>query len=225
MAARAWSALSLLVLGLPAAALARPAPRHSLPWTDVDPEDRYPLDAHPRTVAAIGPLRCPSEDIVRYAGEFVPYARPVQVHRAFRERLRAFEGIVRDVAVAHYGRAPRRILHLGALACRRIRGYPTWLSEHALGNAIDIAGFEFGPVPARLRARVAPALRGPLQVSVLEHWEARRGAAAAHAAFLHALADALVERPDVFRVLLGPAYPGHANHLHLDVGPYRLVEL
>jgi hypothetical protein len=44
-------------------------------------------------------------------------------------------------------------------------------------------------------------------------------------AFLYALADALIARPDVFRSLVGPDYPGHKNRLHLAHPPYRLVKV
>jgi len=35
----------------------------------------------------------------------------------------------------------------------------------------------------------------------------------------------LIGRQDLFRVVLGPAWPGHHNHFHLDFAPYRVVEV
>jgi hypothetical protein len=192
-----------------------------LPWTDAI--DRYELDDQNRTVAKTGKLTCPDAGLTRYAGTVVRLDRPAVVHAAFAERLKKFEAIVRDVAIEHYGRAPTRMRHLGTLACRRIRGYPTWLSEHALGNAIDIAGFDFPAASAALR-KSNREIPGPaFRVSVLDHWQANP--TSRHGLFLHALAKKLVDSPEVFRVLLGPAYPGHKNHFHFDMGPYRLIEM
>ena len=45
------------------------------------------------------------------------------------------------------------------------------------------------------------------------------------AADLADLARRVIARPEVFRTVLGPAYPGHHNHFHLDCAPYRVVEV
>jgi hypothetical protein len=107
-----------------------------------------------------------------------------------------------------------------------MRLYPTWVSEHALGNAIDIAGFDFGPAArgAELPSTLPQPLRRAFQVRLLTHWNAQ-GAAQTHSRFLRALAGAVIARPDVFHVVLGPAWPGHKNHFHLDHAPYRVVEV
>ena len=76
----------------------------------------------------------------------MPYHSTVTVHPAFRERLRRFEVVVHSVAMEIYGRAPRKIVHMGTFNCRRIRRFPHLISEHGLGNAIDVAGFDFGPL-------------------------------------------------------------------------------
>ncbi len=38
------------------------------------------------------------------------------------------------------------------------------------------------------------------------------------------LAERVIDRPDLFRVVLGPSYPGHTGHFHFDLAPYRLVK-
>jgi hypothetical protein len=192
-----------------------------LPWTDA--VDHYELDDQNRTVAQKGKLVCPDKGFVRYAGTVVRLDRPAIVHTAFAARMKKFEAIVRDVAMEHYGRAPTRMRHLGTLACRRIRGYPTWLSEHALGNAIDIAAFDFPAASAALRKSNPNLPPRAFRVSILDDWQANPSSR--HGLFLHALAKKLVDSPEVFRVLLGPAYPGHKNHFHFDMGPYRLIEM
>ena len=187
---------------------------------------RYALDDVSRQASSAGPLRCASEPVslVTYRGERLRYARPLRVHPAFRERLLAFEAIVDEVARAHFGRSPRHIVHFGAYACRSVRGRPELVSEHALGNALDVAGFAFGPVPRKQPgyADLPKPLRPAFQVRVDKHWRAQ-GADAPKAAFLHTLAARIVARPDVFRVVLGPGWPGHHNHFHFDNAPYRLV--
>ena len=49
--------------------------------------------------------------------------------------------------------------------------------------------------------------------------------AATVAAFLATLTERLVERSDIFRSMFGPGHGGHDDHLHLDVSPWRWVDL
>ena len=185
------------------------------------------LAAVPRVLSPGEDLPCGELPLVRYGGSALKYQRVARVHPAFVARLRAFEALVSEVALAYYGRPPRRLVHLGTYNCRRMRTYPTWVSEHALGNAIDLAGFDFGPLK---RGEVLPdgvpvALRRPFQVRIEAHFKRRRGVGRYHARFLHALTRALIARPELFPVVLGPGWPGHHNHLHLDGAPYRAVEV
>ena len=196
--------------------------------SDLSPANQgYPLDEIPRALEPGTRLPCLSGDIplVNYRGEHLRYQKPVRIHPAFRAQLAAFEALVSEVALAHFGRVPDRIVHLGSYNCRVMRRYPSWVSEHALGNAIDIAGFDFAPLARKHRsyASLAPKLRGAVRVRVEQHWNAK-GAQAPYAAFLHDLARKIAERPDVFHVVLGPGYPGHHNHFHLDHAPYRVVD-
>ncbi len=190
------------------------------------PLEAYPLDAISRTVPPRGRLRCPKVPLTTYRGDIVRYHHPVRVFTGFVPRLRLFEAVVRDVATELYGRAPRRIVHLGTYNCRRIAAYPEMLSEHALGNGIDVAGFDFGRLPRR--AKVPPGtparFRHAFSIRLAKHWDAK-GRETIHARFLRELARRLIARPDIFRVLLGPGYPGHSNHFHFDCGPYRFVAI
>jgi len=187
----------------------------------------YPLDDQPRTLDEGAALPCEASalPLVRYRGDSLRYQKPLQIHPAFRAQLAAFEQIVAAVARKHYGRVPKQIVHLGGYSCRRMRRYPTWVSEHALGNAIDVAGFDFAPARKEQRQPgQAPALRRAFTVRLEKHWNAR-GPGEPHNRFLRALAQALIDRPDVFHVVLGPAWPGHHNHFHLDHAPYRVIEV
>lgn len=193
--------------------------------TDPNPErdEPYPLDAIARSLPPGAELPCSSRGLVRYQGDFIRYARPAQIHPAFRERLRRMERLVKSTAVEIYGRAPSRLLHLGTFNCRRIRAYPDLLSEHALGNAIDVEGFEFGPISGDGGATPALAPRGAFKVRLVPHWDSPRQVDRVHRRFLRTLAQRVIDEPGLFRVALGPAWPGHRNHFHFDCAPYRLV--
>jgi hypothetical protein len=187
------------------------------------PAGSYPLDDLDRTVAATGPVRCPTLPLTVYRGSGVRYTRPVRVHPAFADRLRVFEEVVAEVSREHFGRPPITLSHAGTYSCRRIGGYPTLLSEHSFGNGIDVVGFTFPSLRRRQPPSALPArLRRPFTVTLAD-WQ--RDPATPQARFLDALARRLVARRDIFRVLLGPAYPGHKGHFHFDVAPFRLVAI
>lgn len=190
-------------------------------WNDLT-GDSYPLDGISREVSTGGETRCPELTFVSYAGSAVRYGRPVRVADAFVPRLELFDTLVAEVAIAHYGRAPSTVRHFGALACRRVRGSQGRLSEHALGNAIDVAGFAFARKKAGEPAptTVPVELHKPFVVSVEKHWDGGASLAEAlHQRFLRALV-ARVQEDDVFRGVIGPGREGHANHLHFDQSPW-----
>ncbi|APR81723.1 Extensin-like protein [Minicystis rosea] len=219
--ARRLSVMATLMLATAlAAALASPV------RADPPKEPPYPLDSLPRE-APEGDLACPEVTLETYWGDVLRYKPHVLIYTGMKPRLAAFERVVRDVAVEVYGRAPERIAHLGGYGCRRMREHAGWLSEHALGNAIDIEGFDFGHIAkgATLPAGLDKAFANGFEVRVLKHWGKKTGHAAVHARFLRTLALRLIAREDVFRVLLGPGYPGHNNHFHFDMSPTRLVQI
>ncbi len=187
----------------------------------------YALDDVSREVPEKGKVTCPKVPLVSYRGETVRYHKPLKIHAAFRERLKAFEALVAEAGIEVYGRAPKKIRHFGTYNCRRIGGYPTYISEHGLGNGIDVSGFSFGRAAknAKLPKGISKRLRRPFRVTVLDHYRAKRGLGKTHSRFLRLLANKLAARPDIFRVMLGPGYPGHENHFHFDCGPYRVVDM
>jgi hypothetical protein len=189
------------------------------------PLDEFELDGVSRSIPARGRFTCPDVDRVRYRGTAVRFQRPVTLARPFVARVARFEAIVAEVARRVYGRAPARIRHLGGTVCRRMKTFPELLSEHAIGDAIDIEGFDFERARRGERTAAPRGLRGAFQVRIERHWNGSRGAAALHARFLRQLADELIAQGDLFRVMLGPSYPGHGNHLHLDTSTFRMIEL
>ncbi len=91
-----------------------------------------------------------------------------------------------------------RIEHLGAYSCRRLYGRDEgpW-SQHATGNAIDIAGF---------------ALADGRRISVLRDWSG----SGPDAQFLRRARDGAC---GAFATVLSPDYnAAHRDHLHFDMG-------
>jgi hypothetical protein len=94
------------------------------------------------------------------------------------------------------GSPVERIEHLGAYSCRRLYGRAKgrW-SEHATGNAIDIAAF---------------VLADGRRIAVLGDWKAKDE----RARFLHRVRDGACR---IFGTVLSPDYnAAHRDHLHLD---------
>lgn len=91
-----------------------------------------------------------------------------------------------------------RIEHLGIYSCRRVNGSAAgrW-SEHATGNAIDIAAF---------------VLEDGRRISVRADWAT--DGESAEARFLHAVRNSACA---IFGTVLSPEYNSvHADHFHLD---------
>lgn len=186
-------------------------------WSD----ESYSLDSEPRHLEPDETLACEPEQMIKHRSRALRYA--VTAHPDFALRLTRFEDFITQLAIEHYGRAPRRLIHRGVFACRSLRTRQERISEHALGNAIDLQGFDFGPLPRRATAPEAlpRAMRRAFQLRVVKHWSPRHERDAYHAAFLHRLAEELRARPDIFRGIVGPPRPRHHDHLHLDAAPWR----
>jgi hypothetical protein len=189
--------------------------------------DAYALDDRERWVVNGARVSCDRKSLVSYPGTHLRYQGALLVDPAFKERLARFESVAAEVAKEIYGREPRRVVHYGAFSCRSTRNRSRLVSEHAFGNALDLVGFDFAaakktdtPDPELPRA-----LKGAFQVRVAKHWAASSGTAATHARFFAELTRRLQERGDIFRSMFGPGHGGHDDHLHLDVSPWRYVDL
>jgi hypothetical protein len=110
------------------------------------------------------------------------------------------ERVIQPAAIRHFGRPATVLRQIGAYSCRQRSGGGR-LSQHASGQAIDIAGFEISGGPRAL---------------VREHWRDNgpRGR------FLREVARAACA---AFSVVLTPSHDvWHADHLHFDIGKDRL---
>jgi hypothetical protein len=104
---------------------------------------------------------------------------------------------VQPAAIAWFGEPVVEIDQLDAYSCRPVDGIPSQnISEHAFGNAIDIAGYELAD--GRKITVKQDFLRGDPQSK----------------GFLHEIFAAACAR---FKTVLGPGYPEHDDHFHLDL--------
>jgi hypothetical protein len=194
-------------------------------WVNILRGDEYALDDIPRRLEPKARLKCDPSTLDTYKGTSVVFSGGVLVNAAFIDRLVQFEALVNEVALEVYGRTPNRLLHAGAYSCRTSRNRTTRLSEHALGNALDVVGFSFNGVAKAQRATTPAIVKNGFRVTVGRHWNAERtDAGRLHRTFLRRLADETVAR-EIFRIALGPSHPGHADHLHFDMSPWNYTHL
>ena len=127
---------------------------------------------------------------------------PALMSCPFAATLGAFETrVIEPAARRILGKRISAIEHFGAYACRNERGGdPNRLSQHAYGRAIDIRGFK---------------LAGGDEILVLRDW---RGDGP-KARFLHEVAKGACA---MFGVVITPnANSFHADHIHVDTGPFK----
>jgi hypothetical protein len=110
-------------------------------------------------------------------------------------------GAVQPSAMSRLGSPVVAIHQLSSYSCRpvnnQVGGDP---SEHAFGNALDIASFELAD------GRV---------ITVADDWY---GGTQAERDFLREI-DALA--CSYFTTVLGPGYPNHSDHFHVDLGHHN----
>ena len=158
----------------------------------------YPLDDISRETPAKGKVICPKLKLNTYTGKHLKYHQRLLIHPAFQASLEPFERLVNEVAVEVYGRAPKQVFHLGTFNCRRIGGYPNLISEHGLGNALDVAGFDFAPLKRDAEApnKLPRAFKRGFKVRMLEHWTPKNKSEVAklHSRFFQTLAKRMIDQ-------------------------------
>jgi hypothetical protein len=186
----------------------------------------YALDGVSRLLRKDAGSGCSSRDLLSYFGTQLRFGGVAVINPAFREHLERFEEVVNDVALETYGRKPLLIRHRGAFACRSRRNQPSLLSEHALGNAIDVSGFEFAPAAGSESAPTGTPTTA-FRVDVAGHWQSDGESRVdqRHSRFLRSVIARLVAHGDVFRGIITPSDPAHANHFHFDMAPRSHVRL
>lgn len=146
---------------------------------------------------------CVLRDAVRVSRSALPIGSAVTLSCRSAVSLALWERhVVLPAAERVLGRPVQRLEHVGSLACRNVYGRADGRrSQHASGDAIDITGF---------------VLEGGGRAVVARDWRRET----AQARFLHEVATGACQ---FFDGVLGPDYnAAHADHLHLDRGPFRI---
>jgi hypothetical protein len=144
---------------------------------------------------------CGLADVVRAEASAIAFNNRVTATCSMTAALAWYQQALGDIAARDLGSRIVRIDQLGTYACRNVNSETVGrLSQHATANAIDIAAFHLAD------GRV---------VSVLADY----GKPTAGGKFLD---DAHEAACGLFNIVLGPHYNRlHANHFHLDMGPFR----
>ena len=134
----------------------------------------------------------------------ITYAGPLLIDCSLALALPAVEKVIQEEAVKHLGEPITRVTTLGSYSCRNIRGWRERISQHAIGNAMDMAAFS--------------TKRGQ-KASVMRDYEMGVEAPlTARGRFLRAIYSRLWSEGGVTRVL-GPEWDAaHRDHFHLDRG-------
>jgi hypothetical protein len=159
----------------------------------------YRVAAVPVTTGA-----CSVENPVQVTGTAVPWNQPAVMSCGLADRMDRFlVEAAEPLARRYFATDIVRLDHFGAYSCRPVAGMAGRLSEHAAGRAIDVSGF---------------LLKDGARVSVEQDWTAP----GPKSEFLHALAKRAC---DYFNLVLTPdSDKYHYNHLHLDIGRWRLCQ-
>ncbi|HET7595140.1 MAG TPA: extensin family protein [Stellaceae bacterium] len=155
--------------------------------------------------APSGPAACAVRDPIEVRVAGIAWTPPGVVNRGFARKLDAFtRQDVQAAALAHLGQRVRFLHQIGAYSCRRETGGKHRWSEHASGNALDIASFE---------------LANGTIINVEHDW--RRSGPKRD--FLRDVARRGCKR---FSVVLTPSTNReHRDHIHVDAGPYKLCSM
>jgi hypothetical protein len=122
--------------------------------------------------------------------------------------LASFERILQAEAERIFHSPVVRVAQLGTYSCREIAAYQGVVSEHSYANAIDLARFR---------------LKNGTLISVLHDFDRAEGEPQKPAgAWLRAISQRGFDE-DVFSNVLTPFWDAHhKDHLHLDLGRYRV---
>jgi len=206
---RLGTLLAALLPLIAACVAPRPAPRAPAPAPALTGEQCLDdLSAHGVTyrVAAmpVSTGACSVENPVQVTSAAVPWNQPAIMSCGLASRVDRFlVEAAEPLARRYMSTEIVRLDHFGAYSCRPVVGMAGRWSEHAAGRAIDVSGF---------------LLKNGDRVTVERDWTIpgpKRD-------FLHALAKSAC---DYFNLVLTPESDKyHYNHLHLDIGHWRLCQ-
>jgi hypothetical protein len=147
---------------------------------------------------------CAVENPVQVTGATVVWNQPAVMTCALADRVARFLAEAAEPLARRYLATDIvRLDHFGAYSCRPVEGMAGRWSEHASGRAIDVSGF---------------VMKDGERLTVEHDWRA----AGPRGEFLHAVAKRAC---DYFNLVLTPDSDNlHYNHLHLDIGRWRLCQ-
>lgn len=163
-----------------------------------------PWVSAPRTLAS--GITCGVADgvVIKRGATGIRFSKPLRLRADFAVRLARFEKILQHEAQAVFKQRITRIDHLGTYVCRAIAGSRV-ASEHAYGNAIDVAGF---------------TLANGRRITVLRDFARAGSAPTTPAAEFLARVTRRAQTERLFGAVLTPDFDRqHTNHLHLDGRP------
>lgn len=132
----------------------------------------------------------------------IVYDAPLVIDCSLARQLPAVEAAIQDAATAHLGARITRVGTYGTFSCRPIRGWSGNLSEHAFGNAIDLARFS--------------PRRGPAAVVVQHYQRDAEVPDTPRGRFLREVENRLRSLEGVAHVI-GPRHnDAHRDHFHID---------
>ena len=196
---RAAAVVAMLLLGIVSGCASPPRPPGAAQCLSQLAAQGVHFEPVAQAVTANG---CSIDNAVRVEQSAIAWNRPAEMSCSLATRFDSFEReVVQQAAQRHFGRSVVLIRHYGAYQCRSESSGRARLSQHALGNAIDVGGFE---------------LADGTRIDVEGDWLAR----GPRRDFLH---DVAKRACAYFDVVLTPSSDAlHRNHFHFDVGPYRL---
>ncbi len=171
-----------------------PANRARRSYPPAQPAYNAPVYQQPRTPPALGPARDPNAPVAAVATLSPPATLACPIVSALDRWVSAG---VQPAALHWFGSPVVEIKQISAYSCRGMVGTrSSHISEHAFGNALDVAGF---------------VLADGRKITVVKGW---RGTPEEQG-FLH---DVQLYACETFNTVLGPGYnAAHYNHLHLDL--------
>lgn len=195
-------AMALLsACGAPPASNPRPVLTDSVAVCLADLDQRHVV--YDRSKDFSTPQGCGIQGAIRIRKDATEWKRSVLMACSLEQALDDFEiQVLMPAAQKYFHQNVRSILNVGAYNCRAERSeHSSRLSQHALGKAIDITGFQ---------------LEDGTVISVLRDWRGKGD----KSDFLHEVAQGAC---GVFNVVLTPNSNAlHRDHIHADIGPYKL---
>jgi hypothetical protein len=135
----------------------------------------------------------------------IRYTPPLRVDCSFALELGAIEASIQKEANEHLGTRIAKVTTFGTYSCRKARGSVRGnLSEHAVGNAMDIGGF---------------TPKGGRAILVLRDYHPFEEPPDEKSRFLRSIFRALRAEEGLTTVIGPETRDDHRDHIHVDRGP------